>query len=806
MKKILAIILVVSLLLPAGLVSYADDNAVYQEFNDIKGHWAEKTIVRHHGMGMLRGYPDGSFKPDQQMKRSELITLVNHYFGLKEEGNKNFEDIAGKEWYAEETAKAKYYGYIEGLQARPNDLATREDVIDMLNLIIDVEEQKAQNGKKSFKDLEGMEEEEREKIETFSQMGYISGYEDGTFKPEQIINRAEIMTMIENVLGYIVDSQDDVDHMPENVTKVTIISPNIRIENKVIQGDLYIAPGANGKIVIKDSEITGQIVVSGGNKEQPVDLENVKTEKIVVTKGKETLKVVISGESSIGELKTKSNANIDMSEAAKIKKLTIESETKVKTRNGSQIETLEAKEKAEITGEGTIHKAEIKSEGVSIEKRPEYVKVDEKVDKAQIGNSRMDSANDDYGKRKSSGSSGRSNRDNSPPNWEEGYPLAKMKTGEGRIKILAKLDEASTVYYCIYEVSADVHPAADDLIRSGDSFNAEGSTVVEEIYGQQIDPAKNYLIYFIAVDEYGNQQADVKVITVSQIDTIPPVFTKKEGGIVDLEGTIQFTVETNEPSTIYYILSDVDASLPTVKQVKAGMDYNGVTVLANGSGSQLINQKILGIPYGKSYKIYLAAEDASGNITEEASVITVENSVFVKIKNGFIPVADKEELKQIEVESDKVFGKGTPWEGTYTGGMDKKYMLVADIDLSGDNFVPIGYDEAGDTSTLFTGKLDGQGFAIKNLNIERNKNLQGLFSRLGSGAWLSDITIQDVNMKTSSRSGVLAGASEGAEIYNTNILNVSYDLSDGDPAILLRIPKKPLGDLLETALILCSER
>lgn len=50
-------------------------------------------------MGMLDGYPDGSFKPEQFLKRSELITVINRYFGLKEKEESNFEDVSNKEWY-----------------------------------------------------------------------------------------------------------------------------------------------------------------------------------------------------------------------------------------------------------------------------------------------------------------------------------------------------------------------------------------------------------------------------------------------------------------------------------------------------------------------------------------------------------------------------------------------------------------------------------------------------------------------------------------------------------------------------------
>ncbi|MBF8984917.1 S-layer homology domain-containing protein, partial [Lutibacter sp. B2] len=124
-------------------VGYANESVKNQDFSDINGHWAEKVIKDHHQKGFLTGYPDGTFKPDKKITRGELIRLVNQYFGFKEEGNQNFRDVSGTEWYAQETAKAKYYSYVEELNIRPKESATREEVVNMMSLILDVEEQKA---------------------------------------------------------------------------------------------------------------------------------------------------------------------------------------------------------------------------------------------------------------------------------------------------------------------------------------------------------------------------------------------------------------------------------------------------------------------------------------------------------------------------------------------------------------------------------------------------------------------------------------------------------------------------------------
>ncbi len=46
-------------------------------FNDTATHWGENQIAKAAGIGWLKGYPDGSFKPDQYTTRAEFITVVN---------------------------------------------------------------------------------------------------------------------------------------------------------------------------------------------------------------------------------------------------------------------------------------------------------------------------------------------------------------------------------------------------------------------------------------------------------------------------------------------------------------------------------------------------------------------------------------------------------------------------------------------------------------------------------------------------------------------------------------------------------
>ena len=50
-------------------------------FKDVKGHWASNAIDQLYGNKTIKGFPDGTFKPDQKLTRAEAVTVLNSVFG-----------------------------------------------------------------------------------------------------------------------------------------------------------------------------------------------------------------------------------------------------------------------------------------------------------------------------------------------------------------------------------------------------------------------------------------------------------------------------------------------------------------------------------------------------------------------------------------------------------------------------------------------------------------------------------------------------------------------------------------------------
>ncbi|WP_083553268.1 S-layer homology domain-containing protein [Urinicoccus massiliensis] len=56
-------------------------NGAVASFKDVKGHWAEAAINQAYGNGRIKGYPDGTFKPDAPITRAEAVTIANSLMG-----------------------------------------------------------------------------------------------------------------------------------------------------------------------------------------------------------------------------------------------------------------------------------------------------------------------------------------------------------------------------------------------------------------------------------------------------------------------------------------------------------------------------------------------------------------------------------------------------------------------------------------------------------------------------------------------------------------------------------------------------
>lgn len=135
--KLITLIIVLSLML-AQLV-FADE-ASKISFTDLdETNWAYKSIDKLVQKGIINGYPDGTFRSDAYITRAELVKITNLVFSysLKRDAT-NLIDLKTEDWFYDQVLIAQQAGYINGYEDgsfRPNNYITRQELCKILDAI-----------------------------------------------------------------------------------------------------------------------------------------------------------------------------------------------------------------------------------------------------------------------------------------------------------------------------------------------------------------------------------------------------------------------------------------------------------------------------------------------------------------------------------------------------------------------------------------------------------------------------------------------------------------------------------------------
>lgn len=149
----------------------------------------------------IAGYPDGTFKPGKEVTRAEavrmFVSLVNNGKELPKNPTTKFKD-ANNKWYSDEINFAVSKGFINGYSDgtfKPNQGITRAEFAQMIAVFV----KDGYPGSSNFKDVKGHWASNA--IDQLYGNKTIKGFPDGTFKPDQKLTRAEAVTVLNSVFG-----------------------------------------------------------------------------------------------------------------------------------------------------------------------------------------------------------------------------------------------------------------------------------------------------------------------------------------------------------------------------------------------------------------------------------------------------------------------------------------------------------------------------------------------------------------------------------------------------------------------------
>ena len=208
-KRLLSLVLIAALTMTLFVGVVSPTRAAAAEFSDVNGHWAKNSIVRWMDEDVIHGYPDGTFRPNDKITRAEFATVLKNLLRLTEQAENPFSDLPDN-WMKKPVLCLVKEGVIKGYSDgtfKPNNKILRQEAFTMICRAFYFPKAK-DTDLSVFSDGEDVGNYAKGYIKTLVDLGAIRGYPDGTILPKEPISRAEIMTVLDRLISLYVNEDD----------------------------------------------------------------------------------------------------------------------------------------------------------------------------------------------------------------------------------------------------------------------------------------------------------------------------------------------------------------------------------------------------------------------------------------------------------------------------------------------------------------------------------------------------------------------------------------------------------------------
>ncbi len=230
MKKLL-----VALIIFTSLISV---NPV--EASDYGSHWARETIEYWLEEGYIDLDYKGNFYPDKYITRAEFVRIVNRAFDIHEGlAEVDFKDLSRTSNFYEDIGIAYKFGYIRGYKDgtfRPDQPIKRVEAASIIAEVLGIKE--FYNRELDFLDRESIGSWGRPKLAFLVDKEAIIGYPDGNFRPNNLVTRAEAVTMLRKI--------HDLSSQGESLELRTVSNDGYFLESRI---KLY---DEKGQLILED--------------------------------------------------------------------------------------------------------------------------------------------------------------------------------------------------------------------------------------------------------------------------------------------------------------------------------------------------------------------------------------------------------------------------------------------------------------------------------------------------------------------------------------------------------------------------
>ncbi|MCI9432212.1 MAG: S-layer homology domain-containing protein [Oscillospiraceae bacterium] len=692
---------------------------------EASAHWADPYLSQLVEWGFIRS--DQAGYPDRALTRADFMAITNRAYGYHETGETPFEDVDEKDWYYDDVGIAYTARYIKGTSpttASPKSTLTRETAATILgrNMML----QESAGELLDFADARQISSWAKGTVKSSLEHYLVSGYDDGTFRPQRNVSWGEMAAMVTNLIGTPLQEPGDYT-LGGTFGNVTITSPGVTLRDTVISGDLYVTGGVGlGDVKLENVTVLGRIIASGAGSSEgggaSILLRNVIADELLVDNLQDNpVSVKADGITEIGHTTVRTTAFIEDNtpDGMGLRHISLEGESYPegeepedweppvltlagrieevvnKTPNSTvhaasgTVAKLTVDEAAEgsavvidrntvvkelnldttttVTGEGDVGKLVVNAPGCVVEMLPDEIEIRPGIT-AEINGEEMDSV--------------AAQESSEEPQILAGYPEARDIIPTG-LDAVFMTNKAGTVYWAVSAIT-DGSVGEEDLIKppsygniavSNGSLNiAKGNEETIAKVGK-LTPGGSYYLSAVLVDAR-DKRSTTKVISFTTPDNTTPAFCAGYPKMSKVSRTDSVVVVMpNKDCKLYYALLPEGATAPTENELKTSsvagaLGYGVRDVKKNVEDAFRVNDVIL--DETTNYVLYLWLVDADG--VNKGKIVTLKFTTDDETPPEFIQDPTPEKIQATSVSLKfQLSEPGTVYWVAFPSGSVKNY-------------------------------------------------------------------------------------------------------------------------------------
>ncbi|MBQ6949833.1 MAG: S-layer homology domain-containing protein, partial [Firmicutes bacterium] len=392
-RKLLAIVLTLCMILsmmPTAAFAAGDD------FHDIDGHWAEEVIEKWADRNIVSGMGNNQFNPNGEMTRAQAAAVFANFFGLSKKADvSHFTDVEDA-WYTDAIAMCVEAGIMSGVgnnKMDPHGTLTREQMFTMFANGLGLKPEPT--SEKEFADDHKTSGWAQGYVNALVNRGFVSGMGGNKLAPDQEINRASVMALIDSTVAEYVTESGATVEAPKDGGMVIVVADDVTITGEL--SGTVLAVGGDTKITVEKATADAEVVVASGSENVTVAGEFAGTVTVAandttvkVENATEEAKVVVAAENTTVEGEIKGTVEVadgatGTTVAAETAKVEVTGESATVAVTG-KVETVEVKETAagssvEVAKDATVTtvKTEAAESTVNVAGTVKDVEVSEKA-------------------------------------------------------------------------------------------------------------------------------------------------------------------------------------------------------------------------------------------------------------------------------------------------------------------------------------------------------------------------------------------------------------------------------------------